>query len=69
MSLQFVQELSPDSAGTVHHMVVYLCDGLNFTGSEDVGESFECDELSRNIVPCRFGVVIGGWAIGGAVRH
>ena len=69
MSLQFVQELSPDSAGHVHHMVVYLCEGLNYTGNEDVGRSFECDELSQNIVPCRFATVIGGWAVGGIVRH
>ena len=50
-------------------MVVYLCEGLNYTGNEDVGRSFECDELSQNIVPCRFATVIGGWAVGGIVRH
>ena len=69
ISLQFNQELSPDSVRQVHHITVYLCEGMNLTGHPDVGVSYECDGITQELVPCRFSTVIGGWAVGGNVRH
>ena len=50
-------------------MVVYLCEGMNLTGHSVVNETFECDNITRDIQPCRFATIIAGWAIGGNVRH
>lgn len=69
ISLQFNQTLSPDSAQHVHHMTVYICEGMNLTGHPDVGCTFDCDNITEQIRPCRASSIIAGWAVGGNVRH
>ena len=61
--------LSPESIRQVHHILVYLCDGLNLTGHMDVGVKHECDGISEEVQPCRFDSIIAAWAVGGNVSN
>lgn len=69
MALQFAARITPESAQHVHHMLLYLCDGQNFTGDPAVaiGVSQECNGISERIQPCRYSTIVAGWAIGGNV--
>ena len=69
LPLQYSAVISPESIPHAHHMLVYLCDGMNLTGHSNVGVSQECDGIAEEIQPCRFSNVIAAWAIGGNVRH
>ena len=49
----------------VHHLVVYLCTGLDDT---QVGNGGECEEgVGDKIKECRSGTILAGWAVGGEV--
>ena len=49
----------------VHHLLVYLCDGINET---HVGNGGECEEgVPEAVAACRQGTLIAGWAVGGEV--
>ena len=69
MPLQFAPVLSPESIRHVHHILIYLCDGMNLTGHPEVGIKRECDGISEEVRPCRFATIIGGWAVGGSVSN
>ena len=57
--------ISVDSSPHVHHMLVYLCDGLEHA---QVGTGNVCVNAHINIQYCRSGgTLIGGWAVGGTV--
>ncbi|XP_065897525.1 putative DBH-like monooxygenase protein 2 isoform X2 [Dysidea avara] len=58
-------QISSQSARHVHHILLYLCEGVDLTGDPSVGVSMECDGISERIQPCRFSNVIAGWAVGG----
>ena len=66
--LQYSAILSPESIRHVHHILVYLCDGMNYSGHPEVGIQQICDGISEEVAPCRASTVIGGWAVGGNVR-
>ena len=67
MPLQYAPVLSTESIRHVHHILVFLCEGLNYTGHSEVGARRECDGISHEVEPCRFSTVIAAWAIGGSV--
>ena len=69
MLLQYGVQITPESARHVHHILVYLCDGMNLTGDPAIGVSQECNGISERIRPCKFSTIIAGWAVGGNVRH
>ena len=69
MSFQYTAEISPESARHVHHIVVYLCEGMNLTGHPHLGVNHECDGLSKEIKPCRGSTLLVSWAIGGNVSQ
>ena len=49
----------------VHHLVVYLCSGINDT---HVGNGGECEEgVANEVAECRIEVIIAAWAVGGEV--
>ena len=49
----------------VHHLLIYLCDGVNDT---HVGNGGECDEgVPEAVSACRGGTLIAAWAVGGEV--
>ena len=49
----------------MHHMLIYLCESLNHTV---VGQGAVCDSAHVDIRECQEDIIIGAWAIGGAVR-
>ena len=49
----------------VHHLLIYLCDGLNQT---HVGVGDVCDYVANEVKQCLGGGVITAWAVGGEVR-
>ena len=51
----------------VHHLLVYLCDGLNHA---HVGNGGECEEgVANEVAECRFGTLIASWAVGSEVNY
>ena len=65
--LQYGPRITPNNTAFVHHIIVYLCDGLvNVTE----GTSSECfgQATAGPISECRQGAGLGGWAVGGEVR-
>ena len=65
--LQYGPRITPNNTAFVHHIIVYLCDGLvNVTE----GTSSECPGrvTAGPINECRRGEGLGGWAVGGGVR-
>ena len=50
----------------VHHLLIYLCDGLNHT---HVGNGGDCDgdNVANEVSECRGGTVIAAWAVGAEV--
>jgi len=67
ISSQYEPILSTESICHVHHVLIYLCEGLNYTGHPEVGVNRECDGITREVAPCRFATLIAAWAIGGNV--
>ena len=61
--------LSHESIRHVHHMVVYLCEGLNLTGHPEVGAKRECVGISQEFRPCLLAITIAAWAVGGNVSN
>ena len=49
----------------VHHLVVYLCTGLNDTHVGSGGDCFE--GVGNELRECEGGLVIAAWAVGGEV--
>ena len=68
MYIQYAAKISPQSARHVHHIILYLCEGMNFTGHPAVGVSEECDGIAEELEPCKSSTIIAGWAVGGNVR-
>ena len=66
---QYAPVLSHESIRHVHHILVYLCEGLNFTGHPEVGVKQECDGISEEVRPCRLAITIAAWAVGGNVSN
>ena len=49
----------------VHHLLVYLCSGINDT---HVGNGGDCDgDVGNEIRECSQGTVVAAWAVGGEV--
>ena len=69
MPSQYAPVLSDKSIRHVHHILVYLCEGLNLTGHPEVGVKRECDGISEEVQPCRFATTIAAWAVGGNVSN
>ena len=62
--------ITPESLRHVHHLIVYLCDGVNLTGNPDINIKQECDNITQQTELCRSSTTIAGWAFGGNyVRH
>ena len=66
--LQYSAVINPESIRHVHHMLLYLCDGMNLTGHPDVSVSQVCDGIAEEIQACQASTVIAAWAVGGNVR-
>ena len=67
LPLQYSAVISPESIRHVHHMFVFLCDGMNLTGHPDVGVEGLCNGIAEEVQPCRFSTIIAGWGVGGNV--
>ena len=51
----------------VHHMLVYLCAGLNET---EVNHSAACHgEVGTSVFECLDGELVAAWAVGGGVSN
>ena len=51
----------------VHHILVYICAGLNAT---QVNDSAPCNgDVGESLNECRGGEVIASWAVGGGVSN
>ena len=49
----------------VHHLLVYVCEGINET---HVGNGGVCEEgVPEAVSACRSGTVVAAWAVGGEV--
>ena len=68
-SQQFGAVITPESKQHVHHMIAYLCEGLDYTGHSSVGVSHICDEFPEDLDVCRTNLIIAGWAVGGTVSY
>ena len=54
-----------DSIAHVHHILVYICAGLNAT---EVNNSAPCiGNVGESLDECRGGEIIASWAVGGGV--
>ena len=54
-----------DSIAHVHHILVYICAGLNAT---QVNNSAPCiGNIGESLDECRGGEIIASWAVGGGV--
>ena len=63
--LQFGPVVAEGNEAHVHHLLIYLCEGINDT---HVGISGECEEgLPEELDACRGGTLIAAWAVGGEV--
>jgi len=51
----------------VHHMLVYLCAGLNETAVNDSAPCF--GNAGATLSECLSGDLIAGWAVGGGVSN
>lgn len=67
---QYTPVVTEGNEAHVHHLLIYLCDGLNNT---HVGASGDCDDgVDESVQECRGGTLIAAWAVGGDVsdkRH
>ena len=63
--LQLSPIITEGNEAHVHHLVIYLCAGLNDT---HVGTSKVCTEgVGDEVNACRGRIIIGAWTIGGEV--
>ena len=63
--VQFSPLVTKGNDAHVHHLLIYLCDGLNNT---HVGVGGVCDDnVANEVEECRGGTVIAAWAVGGEV--
>ena len=62
---QYSPLIDNDNFAYVHHMLVYICGGLNET---QVNDSGPCQGgVGESLSECRFGEIMGAWAVGGEV--
>ena len=62
---QYSPLIDNENFAYVHHMLVYLCGGLNET---QVNDSGPCQGgVGESLNECRRGEIIGAWAVGGEV--
>ena len=62
---QFSPSVTEGNEAHVHHLLIYLCDGLNHT---HVGQGGDCEDgVANEVAECRGGTIIAGWAVGGEV--
>ena len=65
--IQFSPDISSGSEPYVHHILVYICDGLQ---EEDLGKGGDCDtSISERVGRCLGSLLIAAWAVGGSVRY
>ena len=64
--MQFAPIISPGSEPYVHHLLIYVCDGLD--GLDLTTEQGACDTLDQRIRSCVGGLLVGAWAVGGEVQ-
>ena len=65
--LQYSPLIDNENFAYVHHMLVYICAGLNET---QVNDSAPCyGGVGERLSECLAGEVIGGWAVGGEVSN
>lgn len=62
-SQQFSPKITPGNEEYVHHMLIYICDGLD---NVNLGQGGPCNSVDRRIRNCRVDQ-IGAWAVGGEV--
>ena len=64
---QYSPLIDNENFAYVHHMLVYICAGLNET---QVNDSAPCEGgVGESLSECRFGEVIAAWAVGGEVSN
>ena len=64
---QYSPLIDNENFAYVHHMLVYICAGLNET---QVNDSAPCQGgVGESLSECLAGEVIGGWAVGGEVSN
>jgi len=64
---QFSPLIDNGNSEFVHHMLVYLCAGLNET---EVNVSAPCfGNAGATLSECLGGVLIAGWAVGGGISN
>ena len=63
---QFSPVVTKGNEAQVHHLLIYLCSGINDT---HVGNGGDCDDgVANEVQECRGETLIAGWAVGGEVR-
>lgn len=67
----FLTQVSPSiTSGSelyVHHILVYICNGLD---ESDTGQGGNCDsDISNQMRSCLSQTLIAAWAVGGSVRN
>ena len=63
--IQFTPSISSGNEVHVHHLLIYVCDGLD--GLDLQAEQGPCNSINSTIQSCLGGLLIGGWAVGGEV--
>ena len=56
--------ITPGNEKYVHHLLVYLCDGLD---GVELDEGGPCATVDPRIQQCLTRTLIGAWAVGGEV--
>ena len=64
-STQFTPEITKGNEAHVHHLLIYLCDGLSDTHVRASGDCI--DGVAQRVRECLRGTLIAGWAVGGEV--
>ena len=59
--------ITPENKWHVRHMLVHLCEGLDYTNHSSINVSYICDEFPEDLDVCRTSVIIADWAVGGEV--
>ena len=64
---QYSPLIDNENFAYVHHMLVYICAGLN---EAQVNDSGPCNGgVGDSLSECRSGELIAGWAVGGEVSN
>ena len=61
--IQFSPLITASNKAYVHHMLVYMCDGLQ---ESDLGPGGECSDINNG---CFTEFLIAAWTIGGSVSN